>query len=92
MVASNQACEYFYGLKYNLRMMVIPVKEPTYMYGDNQYVLSNTTMPKFILKKKSNAILLHFVWDGGARYEWRIAYINTHINVSNMTTNPLTVG
>ena len=55
---------------------------PTCVYGDNQSVLANTTIPKSTLNNKSNAIAFHFVQEGSARDEWRKAYINTHINVS----------
>ena len=41
--------------------MVIPVEDPTYVYGDNQYVLDNTTMPESTLKKNSNSIVFHFL-------------------------------
>jgi hypothetical protein len=61
-------------------MMGIPVESHTYIYGDNQSVLANTTMPHSNLKKKSNAIAFHFVREGTARdEEWRTAYINTHM-------------
>ena len=63
-------------------MVIIPAKDPTYVYDDNQSILANTTMPKSTLKKKSNSIEFHFVREGSARYEWRMDYINTHINVA----------
>ena len=44
-VAMKQCCEYVRGLCYKLRMMGIPVVGPTYVYGNNQSVLANTTNP-----------------------------------------------
>jgi hypothetical protein len=76
-VAMKQATEYIRGLRYKLRMMGITVDEPAYVFGDNQSVLANTTAPGSTLKKKSNAIAYHFVWEGCARDEWRTAYITT---------------
>jgi hypothetical protein len=58
--ALKQATEYARGLRYKLRMMGIPCDEPTYVYGDNQSVLANTTPPESQLKKKSNSIAYHF--------------------------------
>ena len=52
-VAMKQCCEYIRGLRYKLRMMGIPVEGPMYIYGDNQSVLANTTIPDSTLKKKS---------------------------------------
>ena len=60
-VAIKRCCEYFYGLRYKLRMMVIPVEMPTFVFGDNQSVLANMLMPHSTLKKKSSSISFHFV-------------------------------
>ena len=65
-------------------MMGITVDEPTFVFGDNQSVLANTTNPTSMLKKKSNAIAYLFVHEGVAHDEWRMAYINTNDNVAGM--------
>ena len=41
-IAMKQCCEYLRGLRYKLRMMGIPVEEPTFIHGDNQSELANT--------------------------------------------------
>lgn len=87
--AMKHCCEYIRGLRYRLRMMGIPVMGPAYIYGDNQSVLYNTTLPDSILKKKSQSIAYHFVREGSARDEWRTAYINTHDNPADLLTKPL---
>ena len=66
--------------------------EPALIFGDNQSVLANTTIPESILKKKTKSIAYHFVREGSARDEWRTAYINTYENVSDMLTKPLPSG
>ena len=91
-MAMKAVTEYIRGLRFKLRMMGILVETHTYIYGDNQSVLANTTMPHSNLKKKSNAIAFHFVREGTARDEWRTAYINTHDNPSDMLTKPLPSG
>ena len=45
-IAMKTACDYVRGLRYKLRMMGIRVDEPTYIYGDNQSVLANTSNVK----------------------------------------------
>jgi hypothetical protein len=70
-VAMKQLCKYLRGLRYKLRMMGIPVLGPTYIQGDNQSVLANTTIPESTLKKKNQSIAYHFVREGVARGEWR---------------------
>jgi hypothetical protein len=70
-------------------MMGITVDEPAFVFGDNQSVLCNTTAPASTLKKKSNAIAYNFVREGVARDEWRTAYVNTHDNIADLLTKPL---
>ena len=59
---------------------------------DNQYVLSNTTMPQLMLKKKSNYITYHFLREGTASDKWRATYINTNDNKCDLLTKPLLYG
>jgi hypothetical protein len=91
-MAMKAATEFVRGLRFKLRMMGIPVEHHTYVFGDNQSVLVNASMPHSSLKKKSNSIAFHFVREGTARDEWRVAYINTHDNPSDMLTKPLPSG
>ena len=67
--------------------MGIPVNNPTFIYGDNQSVLWNTTVPESSLKKKSCAVAYHFCREGVARVEWLTAYVRTNLNPSNILTN-----
>ena len=90
--AMKQCSEYVRGLRYKLRMMGIECAEPTYIYGDNQSVLANTTVPHSVLKKKSNSIAYHFVREGCARDEWRTAYVKSMFNPSDLLTKPLPSG
>jgi hypothetical protein len=90
--AMKQCTEYIRGLRYKLRMMGIPCEGPTYVYGDNQSVLFNTTIPESTLKKKTQSIAYHFVREGAAKDEWRTAYVNTHFNPADLLTKPLPPG
>ena len=73
LVAMTLGCEYIRGLRYKLRMMGICVNEPTFVFGDIQSVLANTSRPHSILNKKSSSIVYHFVREGVAKDEWRTA-------------------
>ena len=90
--AMKTCCEYIRGLRYKLRMMGVPVENPTYIFGDNQSVLANTSVPHSQLKKKSSSIAFHYVREGVARNEWRTTYLNTHLNPSDMLTKSLPGG
>ena len=83
------AMEYVRGLHYTLRMMGIPVDDPAFVFGYNQSVLCKTSNPVSNLKKKRNIIAFHHVHDGFAQYEWCTAYVNTHENLADILTKPL---
>jgi len=91
-IAMKLCCEYIRGLRYKLRMMGIPIELPSYVFGDNQSVLSNTSLPHSKLKKKSSSITFHFVREGVAKTEWKTTYLNTHLNPSDMLTKSLPGG
>ena len=91
-IAMKQCCEYVRGLHYKLRMLGIPCDGPSLIYGNNQSVLANTTIPDSALKKKSQSIAYHFVKEGSAHDEWRTTYVNTHENEADLLTKPLPNG
>ena len=43
----------------NLRMMSIPVLDPSYIYEDNMLFINSTSKPELVLKKKSNSVCYH---------------------------------
>ena len=65
----KQATEYVKSFCYNLKMMVIPVGDPNFIFGDNKSVLANTNMPESMLKKKTQSIAYHFAREGCAHDE-----------------------
>jgi hypothetical protein len=91
-IAMKQCCEYIRGLRYKLRMLGIPCDGPAYVYGDNQSVLANTSIPDSTLKKKSQSIAYHMIREGAARDEWRTAYVNTSVNEADLLTKLLPNG
>ena len=91
-MAMKQCCEYIRGLRYKLRMMGIPVTNPTFIAGDNQSVLWNTSTPDSMLKKKSNSIAYRFVREGVVRNKWVTGYANTAHNPADILTKALKSG
>ena len=90
-VAMKQCCEYIRGFRYKLRMMGIPVTNPAFVFGDNQSVLWNTTVPDSTLKKRLSSVAYHFVREGVAKNEWRTGYIKTKDNPSDVMMKMITV-
>ena len=54
--AMKQCCETLRGIRYKLQMMGIPMKPTAYVFGDNQSVFVNSSIPHSTLKK-SRALL-----------------------------------
>ena len=73
-------------------MLGITVELTTYIFGDNQSVLVNSSKPHSSLKKKSSSIAVHFVCEGAAKDERRVAYLNTNYNPAEMATKSLDGG
>ena len=90
--AMKQCCEYLRGLRYKLRMMGVPVDNPCFIYGDNQSVLWNTSVPESSLKKKSCSVAYHFVREGVSTDEWRTADIKSDESPSDILTKSLSSG
>jgi hypothetical protein len=60
-VAARLATEQIMDLRYNLRMMGIPIDGPTYMFGDNASVVTSGTIPHSTLSKRHVALAYHRV-------------------------------
>ena len=91
-IAMKQCTIYIRGLQYKLRTGGGPCTSSAFIFGDNQGVLANTTIPDSTLKNKSQSIAYHFFRKGAARDEWRTAYVNTHLNPADLLTKPLPLG
>ena len=73
-------------------MMGIPFSDPCFVYGDNQSVLYNTTLPESTLKKKCNSIAYHSVREGVATGELLTGWEPTDTNVSDLLTKHVPAG
>ena len=71
-------------------MIDIPVTNPAFIFGDNQSVFWNTSVPDSTLKRKSSSVAYHFVREGVAKDEWRTGYSNTANNPSDVMTKMVT--
>ena len=72
--------------------MGIMCDNPSFVYGDNKLVLAHTKVPASILKNKMNILSYNFVREGCKRDEWRMAYVNTNLNLADLLTKPLPSG
>jgi hypothetical protein len=80
--------ENLHGICYKLRMMGIPMKGASYMYGDNMSVVTNLSKPESTLKM-SNSICYHAVREAVAMDEALVAHIPTKKNLADLFTKVL---
>jgi hypothetical protein len=60
-VAARQATEQIMDIRNTLRYFGVPVRDKTYMFGDNQSVVTSLTLPHSVLKKSHNLLSYHRV-------------------------------
>ena len=60
-MVSRQATEHIIDISYTLLMMGIPIEGPSWMFGDNQGVITSSTIPQSYLNKRHNALSYHRV-------------------------------
>lgn len=85
-VALKIAIEMNEALRYKLRMMGIPILEPTNCFCDNKSVVTNATIPQSTLQKKHNMIAYHKVRESVASTAVRIAHEPGKFNLSDCLT------
>ena len=88
-IAMRTGLETVQGLRYKLRMMGIPIKTPTYIYGDNMSVIHNTSKLESVLRKKANSVCYHYIREAVAADECRTGHISTHENCADIATKAL---
>ena len=77
------------GLQYKLRMIGVPIKGPSYIYGYNMSVIHNTRRPGSNLKIKSNSIYQHAMRESLIMDESLITQIPTGENHADLLTKVL---
>ena len=60
-----------------------------YIYGNNMLVIHHTQRPESMLKKKSNSIYYHTVFESDAMRESLTGHIGMNKNVGNIATDVL---
>jgi hypothetical protein len=61
LMAARTATEQIIDLRYTLCMMGIPIDVPSWMFGDNQSVITSCTIPESTLNKQQKALSYHLV-------------------------------
>ena len=88
-VAARIATEQVMDLRYTLRMLGAPLDGPAWMFGDNESVITNSTVPQSTLKKRHNALSYHRVREACAAGVMHFIHTPGKTNVADVLTKYL---
>ena len=88
-MAVRQSVEQIIDLRYTLRMFVVPIHGPSWLFGDNKSVVTSSTIPHSSLNKRWNALSYHKVREAVASGFVRFEHISTNDNPADILTKPL---
>ena len=85
-MVARQATEQIMDLRYTLRMMGIPLDGPAWLFGDNQSVITSSTIPHSNLNKHHNALSYHRVREAIAAKVMYFIHVDGKTNPSDVMT------
>ena len=88
-VAAKQCAEQVRELQETLRMMGIPIEKSVWMLGDNSLVITLSTIPSSLLKKRHQALSYHYVRCNIAHGLLNFCYVGSKNNVADTCTKVL---
>lgn len=88
-VALRIAVDLIEALRYKLRMFGIPIDGPASVLCDNKSVVTNTTAPESVLKKKHNSINYHRCREAQVAETISVAWVDTKWNLADIATKVL---
>jgi hypothetical protein len=74
------------GLRYKIRMVGIPLSGPTYIYGNHESQVTNSSRPGSTLNKKCNSICYHAICEFVVMGETLLMHIRTGENLADFLT------
>ena len=85
----RQAFEMIKALNYKLRMFGIPIDGPAQVFGDNNAVILNSSVPESTLKKKHHSVNYNYVREAVASGLALIFKVDTGSNLADLFTKLL---
>jgi hypothetical protein len=83
-VAAKTATEQIIDLRTTLRYLGVPITKTTYMFGDNQSVITSSTLPESVLNKRHNALSYHRVREAIAAKIISFHWVDSKSNLADI--------
>ncbi len=91
-MAARIACEQIMDLRLTLKYFGTPIDDKTYMFGDNKSVVTSSTLPHSMLKKRHQFLAYHRVRECIAAGILKFFHISGKENPSDVLTKNLSNG
>ena len=88
-MAARIAVQHIIDIRTTLRYMGIPLDGPAWLFGDNQSVISSSTIPSSVLKKRHNALSYHTVRAAIASGYVKFSHVKGEDNPADILTKYL---
>jgi len=85
-VAARQATEQIMDIRHLMRDMGIPIDGPAWLFGDNNSVITSSTIPSSMLNKRHNALSYHRVRSAMAAGIMYFCYVKSTENIADVLT------
>ena len=89
LIAGRIVVESIIDFRYRLRMLGVPLDGSSILFGDNQSMIMNTTVPGSALKKRHSAVAYHRIREVVASSIMDIIHCWSETNLSSLLTKPL---
>jgi hypothetical protein len=83
-VAARIAVDQIVDTRNTLRYLGVPIKDQSYLFGDNQAVANNSAIPHSTLSKRHNALSYHRICEAIAAGMIWLYWINGKINPADI--------
>ena len=77
------------GLQETLKSMGMPIERLAWMLGDNSSVITSSTIPSSLLKKRHHSLSYHYVRSCVAHEFLKFCFVNSKQNVADACTKLL---
>ncbi len=85
-LAAHTAMEHILDPRFTLRMLGVPLDGPAWLFGDNQSVVTSSTLPQSALNKRHNALSYHRVREAVAHGVMYFVHMDGKDNLADVLT------
>ena len=83
-VAAKMAAQQSMGMRTALRYLGVSIKGPTHLFGDNESVVTNASLPHSQLRKRHHALSYHYTRESIASGAIDFRFLPGHMNPADI--------